>query len=390
MSQALYIVDYSTIPQILIPDGSNFEIIVQQNYEIPPIGNDETLTLWLADIVGTECLLLSRLEVQTIEELDSGNLIYTGSHERSLHFRSVSSRNQSYVISSIDTKFLGPKKFYYLDDSQITEFNLIERNAWNSSYSPPYERVIVQALHKWNLIHTNDACMTVIEAISLVNSIFTQSDLVRHVKDSYEVSPLVSNVMKLLEASNRTKDWKIDDVLTITTKRYNGSARIDIDTLLRPFGSVDLLPRHFRWSSVNPGMLDWEASRIKLERAEKKHQEILKGCHDYFIRIGLNPMMNRNVDLALILKDRLSIFEIKSATLDNFRSQALKGIIQVLEYSHCFELADFKVFRKCLVIECPFDFDDCEYYINFTKTLGVELVFYKDYYEWPLKAENIL
>jgi hypothetical protein len=391
MSQVLYLTDFSSLPQNLLPDGSNFEIILP--YEINTLAEpgDDSLTLWLADNLGGECLLLSRFEIDTIEQLVTGSYLYTGSHERSVHFRKPGTKNNSYSINSFYENLLNSKGFIYLNEHQISELNVIERKAWNSSYSPPFDRVISQALLKWNSIHTKKSFISMIEAVSLINTTFSQSDLVRHVKDPTYVSPLVSNALALLKAVNKTNSWQVDDIVQITTKRINNSGiRIDIDTLLRPFVSVDFLSRNFKWSASKPEMFDWENSRIKLERAEKKHQEILKDCYNYFISCGREPMMNRNVDLAVIHNAELSLFEIKSATLENFRPQALKGIIQVLEYAHCFNLAGIKVKRKCLVIECPEFFNDINYYSNFTKVLGVELVLYKQNYEWPLRAENLI
>lgn len=390
MPQVLYITDFSSLPQNLVPDGSNFEIIVQYEINIPIDSNYESLTLWLADIVDGDCLLLSRFEVETIEQLVNGSYIYTGSYERSVHFRKPGTKSQSYSINTFYEGLLSSKEFWYLNQSQISELNSIEKKAWNSSYSPPFSRVISQTLLKWNSIHTKKSSMSVIEAISLINTTFSQSEIFRHVKDPANVSPLVSNVLELLKAVNKTISWKVDDVVSITTKRNNSTIYIDISTLLRPFSSIDFLPRDFRWSASKPDMFNWEAARIKLERAEKKHQEILKDCYDYFVTCGLDPRMNRNVDLAVIQNDEVSLFEIKSATLENFRSQILKGIIQVLEYAYCFVLAGIKVRRVCLVIEYPENLSEVIYYNDFTKSLNVELVLYKQKFEWPHRAENLI
>ncbi|MBA6293121.1 hypothetical protein H4J58_08260 [Colwellia sp. MB3u-70] len=72
----------------------------------------------------------------------------------------------------------------------------------------------------------------------------------------------------------------------------------------------------------------------KTECAEKKHQEILVAVTKHLIASGYTPMQSRSIDLLLRLPGRLIIFEIKSATQDNVKSQCRKALSQLLEYAH--------------------------------------------------------
>ena len=101
-------------------------------------------------------------------------------------------------------------------------------------------------------------------------------------------------------------------------------------------------------------------------------------------------MMNRNVDLALDEYPSLSLFEIKSATVANFRVQALKGAIQVLEYALHFLASGGKVSRRCLIIEAPSDFNEFGYYRDFLHSMGIEMILYDDRLGWPTRAGNLL
>lgn len=164
----------------------------------------------------------------------------------------------------------------------------------------------------------------------------------------------------------------------------------EIDSTLRPLEDNDLLPRKYIWPRVDTADFSWDEALSKTERTEKRHQEILADCVSFISSSGLQPKANRNVDLAMAGGDGLTLIEIKSASASNFRSQALKGSMQVIEYAFCFENSVIKVDRKCVLIELPANFERIDYYRKLLSAIGVEMILYDDRSRWPDRANGLL
>lgn len=396
MAGFLYIFDYSDMPESMVPDGTSFQIV------LPPDGapvkelNYEPLTVWMADYAGGEQVLLSRLEIESIEELSSGtlaeHLILSGSPTRSVHFRRPGSATDGYVIQQNGVEFLPTnlKGSLALNDEQIDWLRTIEKNAWKTSFSRPDNSKITRALNKWNE-ESPGRRMTDVEAVRLIKSLYCESELYRYRSDSENLSPAGSHAIALLNAVGGTKEGvgkSIEELVNGSDADEFGQRQIDTD--LRPVLESDFFTRKYLWPMRGVPSFDWTESLTKTERAERRHQEILADCCSYVASKGLRPMMNRNVDLAFDERASLSLFEIKSATAENFRAQALKGAIQVLEYALRFQSSGEKVGRWCLVIEAPPDFKEFVYYRDLLHAMGIEVVLYDVSVDWPMRADRLL
>ncbi len=78
-----------------------------------------------------------------------------------------------------------------------------------------------------------------------------------------------------------------------------------------------------------------------LARAETVHHSITQELIDLFRHKGYATLSNEFVDLFVHNEKRSFLFEVKSTENKNFRSQARKGIVQLLEYDF-FEINKFK------------------------------------------------
>lgn len=83
-----------------------------------------------------------------------------------------------------------------------------------------------------------------------------------------------------------------------------------------------------------------------LAKAEIIHATILQQLIDYFKNKGYTTLSNRHVDLYAHNENNSVLIEVKSIENKNFRSQARKGVIQLLEYDY-FEVAKYIKDNNC-------------------------------------------
>ena len=83
-------------------------------------------------------------------------------------------------------------------------------------------------------------------------------------------------------------------------------------------------------SSMNP--TDSRDKISKTQKAEEAHQHMVKRLAGFLASHGWKPLASRSIDMAVIKGKAVAIFEVKSATGQNFDRQARRGIIQILEY----------------------------------------------------------
>jgi hypothetical protein len=164
-----------------------------------------------------------------------------------------------------------------------------------------------------------------------------------------------------------------------------------VDTLLTPLNPAHIT---FRKWIVEP---DFDKSsndtnvRIeKLNRAEKRHQEILKDCVDYLLSQNIQVEHSNSFDLSFLRYGYRYICEIKSSTTDNFVSQFDKGLIQINWYAWALRNQPIEIV-KCLVIELPSNSAlNTGYFEEFALQFGVRTLFWNPEAPWPMRIEGFL
>jgi hypothetical protein len=93
-------------------------------------------------------------------------------------------------------------------------------------------------------------------------------------------------------------------------------------------------------------------SQVALERSSKRHQQILKALAESLLAKKLSPSYNRLVDAYVALPKYDILFEVKSATLENFSHQVRLAVAQLLEYRfRCKKQNGDKPIRLVAVVE---------------------------------------
>jgi hypothetical protein len=94
-------------------------------------------------------------------------------------------------------------------------------------------------------------------------------------------------------------------------------------------------------------------SKIRTERAERHHQEILKALAELLKGKGLNLFKNAKIDLAVIQKDKLWIFEIKSTTPKNYSDQVRNAVVQLMENEFLYKKSYATVIKVAVFQHLP-------------------------------------
>jgi hypothetical protein len=74
--------------------------------------------------------------------------------------------------------------------------------------------------------------------------------------------------------------------------------------------------------------------QVSMERANKIHTRLVNRASEKIRNVGSIPRMNSIIDLATKFQNQSFIFEIKSLTTQNERSQIRKGLSQLYEYQY--------------------------------------------------------
>jgi hypothetical protein len=75
-----------------------------------------------------------------------------------------------------------------------------------------------------------------------------------------------------------------------------------------------------------------------MERANDVHQLLVSKMAEKLISAGIQPYYNGLIDLYCSIRDSYFIFEMKSITIENEKSQIRKAISQLYEYRFIHEL----------------------------------------------------
>ena len=162
----------------------------------------------------------------------------------------------------------------------------------------------------------------------------------------------------------------------------------NVDLGLR-VATIDDFKARIRTSRKLPSQSQIDAIEVKLERAEKRHQEILEDCANYLSESSITPLVSESADLAYTFGSNLTIYEIKSATGENFDAQFEKGLLQVARYRWEFS-PHYSPIRACLIMEKPPFLVISENFFEFAESLDIELLLWDELKGWPFRVPSLI
>jgi hypothetical protein len=157
-----------------------------------------------------------------------------------------------------------------------------------------------------------------------------------------------------------------------------------VDCSLRQFTEYDFMARTMVWNPENYSPEKEKLGILKTNLAEKRHQMMLRSLVQHLKKNGYSPLGSSSIDLAIEFDSEVHLFEIKSATEDNHKAQALKGCGQVTEYAYFYALQSTKAVRRHLILETPEDaVMDVGTLASISHLLGVQLIEFDFRQPWP-------
>ena len=139
---------------------------------------------------------------------------------------------------------------------------------------------------------------------------------------------------QILDGSDRLHVVEPPQILIGTTaKNPHMEVITDAAESLRFASSLSLFT-DIKKKMVNPGKSVFTRDNELLEKAEDAHLNALQQLLSMFKARGYKTMYSRNVDLFAHNNKKAFLIEVKSIENRNFRSQARKGIVQLLEYDY--------------------------------------------------------
>ena len=197
-----------------------------------------------------------------------------------------------------------------------------------------------------------------------------------------------------VERTVRTLDAEVDQILCAdisSTPRQSGKPHKQkgdfpmVDTVLLPLDPMRITARVFLKSDA-----DFKRNvPEKTSSAEARHQEILRQSAKRLANLGFSPLWSESVDLAVRAGGRLCLFEIKSATKDNFQNQIRRGLIQALEYQVAFEKYGHTDVCAAVVIDSMGTALEKRYFKEFGSRIGITVFYHEDQKPLP-KVESFL
>jgi len=179
-------------------------------------------------------------------------------------------------------------------------------------------------------------------------------------------------------------DQEIAEILT-GVKSAKRSAKADSTSLRARMVDTDLV--EINPNNITSRLFFASASDLpkgenaieKTQKAEKRHQDILKAMATTLKSINLQPMQSGSVDLATAHKNRLFIFEIKSADSANLVAQTKHALIQIMEYRMAFQKEGYKKVQAVIVVEDVVGATTLKNYLaEFSSYLEAKLIWFKD------------
>jgi len=116
-------------------------------------------------------------------------------------------------------------------------------------------------------------------------------------------------------------------------------------------------------------------SQVALERSSRRHQQILKSLAESLIANRMSPSYSRLIDAYVALPKYDILFEVKSATQENFSHQVRLAVAQLLEYRfRCKKQNGDKSIRLVAIVEDVNSDADISFAQQFLRDVGIHLV----------------
>ena len=244
-------------------------------------------------------------------------------------------------------------------------------------------------------------------AISRLNEEIIAEDI--NVLNLYRITKRIFPVI-LLNRNPRRKEWDEYQNLVYDFLESKGSQDMEsiklqidsIDSLLLKISEknivVDLNLQLLDTRTISgrkynePGLLKNSELTVmeSIEKAEKRHQEILKDVASFLQENNQTVYETNSIDLLSIKNGSYSIFEIKSSNNENYSHQCEKALAQILRYDYALYKEGIKVIGRYLIIEKSIHKNITKFMQGLYEYCGLGFLIYDSAKGWPERVEGLL
>lgn len=346
--------------------------------------------VWVVIKVENEYFLSSEFYPVLIEsfetEIGDSKMMMSADIIKSKYFISAlePEKNKRFLLKNVvnDTTQM---TIYEITQNTVNRFNNIVCTASQYSFRIPNysfpSGVDLPEISKKSSLH-----LLINTLIKVTKKYFSVTELVRDARNREwdEYFCFVFHYLSRLGIFDEVDIRNAINVLLSDSMRPIEKKRPMVDLDLRVIDPDKIKSRKF----VMP-CLDNDFSIIATEKAEERHQEILRDISHYLIARNIIPLESYSLDLVIKSCAGFVICEIKSANTDNFFRQCEKALSQLLRYDYEFYISEKKVLKKCLIVEHCTESNYREYIRNFLAYYGIYVMYYNIDVEWPERLIGI-
>lgn len=344
--------------------------------------------LWWTASSSVGDTLFAKFAVRDVSKMDEGplvgRLLVTADRERSYYFHRPRETPMDWTLKASGLEKLAVDRVSELPLEMVRTLDDAVNAAIRRSVIPPKESILAAAMNK---LHGLEDCPEKL-ARRLVNEFkmeYPVSDLVLNAgcPESWDVYETAA----FFALRRRFEEDQVNSIIEFLAKERIAerlSATRRTDSLLV---TVDPKKIHTR-SYVGEG--SYGVDFAKLDRAERKHQAILRDVSNRLVGLGMKPMESSSIDLAI--EHRLGawvVFEIKSATPENFNRQISKGTFQLIEYSFDLRQEGFKIADRVLLVERSGQLEPGARWDKMLRSVDITLLHYDESEDWPRRVQGL-
>lgn len=341
----LYVVEHRRAPGLLNATGASFELVVPRTLAMAAPNNLEGRRIWVVARAGDHDVLALVGVVEAVAEVDeevsAGDYILELDKRRSFKTVGPGTEKAHWQVD------VGGASALHECPAVLEEaFQAILERSLGVKLAAPAAR---PASRPWVPV---DGIPPVAQELVRVNGTAALGDLSGY-RSLPALSPIGAEVFLSFRVADRDREAFMDVVRALDplaprpVLEAHAAPILRFDATLLPLDPDQVFARTYR-SSKN--FMDIRLSLEKTQVAERFHQALVRRLARGLIANGVQPLATRSLDLAFVRGGVTHIVEVKSAYPENFVSQFLKGLSQVLYYEAELRIAGPGDFAAHLVL----------------------------------------
>ncbi|RAJ98469.1 hypothetical protein [Aliidiomarina maris] len=399
MSNYIWILDSSLALPLREESGVSTSYVVPKYFVPERPENLAGATIWIVFNNRKGSYLFGKIHINLVElfedGINAGDVCLTVDSSRSLIFsQAIVSSSDSFKVDISETLNVG---LHTIEESIVSSFiKIVINNVMVKLHRFPEE-----TLKKMGSVPLRGDPLSKARAlIAAASSAFCLDELWGS-RSNGKMPPFANLAYQWISEYHKSEATKelasalseIDPTRTLSfnkrsssKKRSNDISVPRVDTNLALIDPDKIFARRFvAQDSTGSDHVD---AVEKTERAEKRHQDMLREIASRFRLLGLKPMQSSSIDLFIPCSERSLVCELKTATIYNLISQSAKGLFQLGCYQEAMQTSGYGNTDQVLIIESTKQTALNAYVTKILTNYEIIVLFYHAEKPWPGKVSN--